>query len=342
MKKICKNPSKSSCINITTIPEEVLIEIFSYLPTSDILSLSLVCKSFSSIIDNSKISKILTIYFPNPEDKECFDITRNYTRVQITTNGDPRTTFPTSTFNEHVKFLTIKNVSISGDILSKMLDLCVNLKVLMFDSVHYNGDFHCLAIYGNADPKLKNLKLELIDTDFRILKALKSCKVKSLLLKNYRDHHDDLNVNPLVTFLSKQDELKEIKFMTSCQNFFIHNKLSDVELKLEKLTFNCVFVPKDGSFEKFVSRFHESLTSFEIEDTSVLNIGELLTKFRNLRELKVSINDKILRKFPVLDKVEQLSMKRRRMPRRWFDKYPNLKRLKLGDTEANYIEIYVK
>lgn len=315
------------------LPEELLIEIFTYIQPPDLLSLSLTCKTFNNLIDSTKLYKKFTIYFPNKKFKNFWDTNRKYEKVQITTDGNPQTLIPSASFNENVKKLTITSASITGDILSKMLELCVNLEVARFDNVNYCGDKYDPKSKNDEVPKLRNLKLEMVTTDFEILKIFETCQITKMVIESYKLNEEEGNLRALEDFFDHQPDLKELTIQKITQNFFLDKRFKKLNFKLQKLTIREIFVPKDENFGNFLSNFHESLNIFVIEKTIIQNLGDLLRRFKNLEELKLNLEDKVMRNLPILEKVEKLTVSRKRMPKRWLEKYPNLKKLKLDNVK---------
>ena len=315
------------------LPEELIIEIFSYLQPPDLISLSLTCKSFNNLIDTTKLHKKFTIHFPNKKFKNFWQTNRKYEKIQITTDGNPQTLIPSASFNANVRKLTITSASITGDILSQMLELCVNLEVARFDNINYYGDKYFPKICDDEVPKLRNLQLEMIQTDFEILKIFEFCQVTKVLIEGYKQNVEEGNLKALEEFFNNQPDLKELTVQKVTQNFFPQNRFKNLCFKLQKLTIREVLVQKDENFGKFLSNFFDSLKTFEIERTVIHNLGDLLKKFKNLKELKLDLEDKVMRTLPKLEKVERLTVSRKRMPKRWLEKYPNLKKLKLNNVK---------
>ena len=217
------------------LPEELLIEIFTYLQPPDLLSLSLTCKTFHNLIDSTKLRRKFTIYFPNKKYQNFWETNRKYEKVQITTDGNPQTLIPSASFNENVRKLTITSASITGDILSKMLELCVNLEVARFDNVNYCGDRYDPKLNNEDVPKLRNLKLEMVTTDFEILKIFETCQITRMVIESYKLNEEEGNLKSLENFFSYQPDIKELTLQKITQNLFPQKRFQNLNFKSKYL-----------------------------------------------------------------------------------------------------------
>ncbi|KAG5668731.1 hypothetical protein PVAND_016658 [Polypedilum vanderplanki] len=307
-------------LNFETLPEELIIEIISKCSSSDILSSSLVSKRFNNIIKNSsRILNKLTIYFPNIKHPDYYDDIPNCNQMKMSASFIS-TKAPVECFHSSLTRLTICYATIYGSCLSKMLIYSCNLKYLELIQINYLKESKKLENL----PELKNLNLILDESFVRLLKVLKKCEVKSLTLKNYKITEMD----ELQKFLKNQRKLKELNLINIKINLFYDGRFDKVNFKLEKLRIEKTKIPNNDHFVKFLSNHYESLKCFEILNADIPNFREVLMKFKNLNELNFKLNTYVIDNLPIMKNIMKMTLNRKRILKRWFEKFPNVKRFK--------------
>lgn len=171
-------PASKTTIN--ALPAELLLEIFDYLPPSDIISISETSSRFSALINNTKLTDKLTLQLDEGLQKRDWIGSRTYSKVMIKTEKGVFGIL--KAIGDDIKELTI---SIETPIpllnLAKLINQCHFLKTLTILKVNpllsldalselpFNEDLHVIIEESSSDV------LEL-------LRYMRGCKVTVFLL----------------------------------------------------------------------------------------------------------------------------------------------------------------
>ncbi|CAG9811395.1 unnamed protein product [Chironomus riparius] len=336
-----------------TLPEELLINIFSYLPLNCIISLSLSCKRFCEIINCShELLKVLTVKFSKETANYEWIGSRSYTNVTILEDG-------MENFLENQKFLR--------DSLTKLTVFDKSLRLSTFlDVLRCSANLKELEIKENSDDsinstvhQLPSLKLDKIKVkgELKSLKLLKNCQTRHLHVYwsskvSQQSHH-------LAEFLINQTNL-EVLILENFSDFsflFPQNLLHKVQFKLKKLSIrscSCFYVIK---LKNFLDLHIDSLTHIEL-DSYGHRESELLKSFKNLKILKfgteflnicgskpirffipqpiLNLHNDVL-DFEVLPQIRVLEVKHwNKNFINYFNYFPNIEELTINGTKSEF------
>lgn len=260
-----------------SLPEELVIIIFSYLSSSDLTSLTLTCKRFLRIIAQSfQILNLLTVNFtPQTLDSEWIG-SRFYTNVTIIEDGYRKFMEIQSDLWKNVRKLKIISWNIKLENLEEVLRILPNLKELKF-----YGYFSA----NNSDLLSLNLEKLVVKGNLESLKILKCCKVKELHL--ILTNSLIVAQNELFEFLQNQKSLKSLKI----ENFSSINPLNqNLDFRLEKLSVkNC----SENFFESsnFFINLHKNSLEFIELDKFGFQESKILTSFTYLKTIKIDLRN---------------------------------------------------
>lgn len=274
------------------LPKELLIEIFDYLPSKDILTTMLVSKSFNNIISDSVSLRKkfrLNLHARRIASKEWIG-SRQYSRVIMRDSSkksldimkniaknitELRLMFGRMYMKSLKKiFLRAKNLKdvsiVKMDFIDSEDDFKGELPILSLNSLNYNGN--------------KNL--------FRLLR---DCSIKKLSVYSVYNTPDEIFY--FKTFLKSQNSLEILEFTSFDQEWMLFDDehLSEVNFKLKKLSIHN-FKVFDLKFFKLFLLLHktslEELTlnqefsSFEVKSLHE-ELFESLGDFNKLKSLNL-------------------------------------------------------
>jgi hypothetical protein len=315
--------------------EKVLVTIFKFLTPNDLLSLSLVCKSFNHLIStNANLLDRLELKFYEHNLLTEWSLTRKYTKVAVSSFffiyfqpmliqiKDDITTMTFTDFN------STQGVYIEPPVLEAIKDLLHETKNLKNLTIGFQGTIGFQPwdrqIF-NKEPRLKLnldcLKITCPDMYFRMFFK---CQVKKLayepLFFEIAEHFG--------AFLMQQTALEDLTISRSLRAPYF--EVSEVEFRLKKLELGSVMRRELADFVKFLKLHKKSLEHFKTECVDV-EIFKALTTFENLRMLAIDYEYHNEVPDVILPQVESLSL--RNFPQSAAAKFPNLKHLELIGSE---------
>ncbi|CAG9811396.1 unnamed protein product [Chironomus riparius] len=264
-----------------SFPEELLINIFSYLKSKDIITISQTCKRFSDVINCSKhIISLLTANFSKATAKSEWIGSREYSNVMIAEGGIEKFLDIQEMFGHFIKKLSIFVRDLKLLELIEILKLCPNLKELEItekspDDVDFSTD---------QLPSL-NLNKIKIHGGLKSLKVLENCQTKELEVC-WRPRVYP-SVCKLADFLVTQKSLKILKldYFSEYSFEFPQILIEKVQFRLEKLAVrnsSDLYILK---LKNFIDLHVDSLEFLEL-DSYGHRESHLLQPFVKLNSLK--------------------------------------------------------
>lgn len=168
--------SYSSNFTIGSLPEEILVEIFSYLSSRDLKTVSLTCKNFSNIINEfEEITKKFKLKLTIGSSTPGFFVLRKPYNVEVEKINLDIFCEIQEKISKFIKCLTIRTRSCDYHELELFLNLCDNLKELEVSVLLYNK-------FTKSDFSNLNLKLDklTVGASYEVFEILKNCQVKEL------------------------------------------------------------------------------------------------------------------------------------------------------------------
>lgn len=178
------------------LPKEMMLEIFQFLQTRELLALTAVSRNFNQIINTERLLDKIPLYLNVDEEKlaakefivrgasylevksfiksSLIDSSRKYTRIVIGNIEGEDAIECLQKWSTNVKQLTFRRGCYSLKHICKILVVCPNIKRLRFCRGSLRGDIN---IEGCELPKLALKALHLENVGSQIFKVLKESKV---------------------------------------------------------------------------------------------------------------------------------------------------------------------
>lgn len=308
--------------NFANLPQEVLINIFSFLPSSDLLSLSETCRSFTNAINSSSLlmKKFKISIFDSKKDLE-WNPMRKYSKLCIDSQHFEDFMKIFECIGGDLKSLEIKYSLVDLNVLREILVMCGNVKELLV---------HAIRLTNNEQdsieplPRLKLDKftfLNLEKSSISILKIFECSKICHLnMLGTF--------AMPQIfkSFLMIQNELESFELFNQFDEFqiFDDNTFRDANIKLKRLKLcNFDFYERLPFFRNFIATQVDSLETFETNQLKVFN------QMANLRKLKeVNIPSMRFTNPEPFNSVNDLTIAVD-VSEGWAQQFPNVRTLKI-------------
>lgn len=308
--------------NLSIFPQEILINIFSYFPSTDLISLSETCSTFHCAINscNALMKKFKIFIFDHKKNLE-WNPTRKYTKISIDSSHFEDFLEIFEDIGSDLEVLEIRYSSFDLKVLRKILLICENVKEIHMQAIS-------LTVYL-SDPidQLPTLKLNkfyflnLEPGSIDVLKIFQNSSIIDMeIIGNFK--HPQV----LKTFLSSQTDLKKFQLHNQLDEFllFDDNQLSRPNFKLQNLKLNNFDLYMQlPFFSNFIRSQSESLEVFETNQWKVFN---LLDNLRNLKT--VTIPSMRFTNPEPFRSVENLTINVD-VSDGWARQFPNVKSLKL-------------
>lgn len=178
---------------IDLLPQEILLEVFDYLPSKDLLSLTLTLKPFNTLISSSNnLSKRLEVHFVSEHKSLAWSGLRKYSKFYL--EGSPAKFFLPVFRRIHadVVELCVTCVQMEAIVLKEILILCQNLRKLTIKNnriAYLSDDF---------DAPLPSLNLDILhyrnytDQSTKIFNLLMGCQTKELIVFGFTSSCEEL------------------------------------------------------------------------------------------------------------------------------------------------------
>jgi hypothetical protein len=266
---------------MNTFPEELLINIFSYLKSADILALSLTCKRFSEVINCShQLISLLNVYFSKATAQLEWIGSREYSNVMIIEGGVDKLLDIQEIFGHSVKKLSISIKDLKLLELIEILNCCPNLKELEITEKSPDDED-----YSTEQLPCLNFEKLKIHGGLKSLKILKNCQTKELqVCWKPRAYPSECKLSE---FFVTQKNLKTLKLehFSEYSFEFPQNLIEKVQFRLKRLSIkNCsdLYILK---LKNFIDLHVDALEYLEL-DSYGHRESKLLQPFLKLRSLK--------------------------------------------------------
>ncbi|XP_070501434.1 uncharacterized protein [Chironomus tepperi] len=313
------------------LPKELLIEIFTYLPAEDLLSLSLTCHTFNELISNN--SKLLE----NFEVQFIFDYVNNewigsrkYTRLFIDGSSGIYFLYILKDIGPDIVNLVINCSDFAVAYVKQILLMCENVKNLTIYNATNDSD---PQDYGY--PFLKyNLDYFYFRGDIDVFKLFVDCTAKELDVR--RDYDDESkDVSGLKQFLKAQKDLSDLKMenFDKTSSLFGDDSLNLVNFRLKNLKLKNFDDYCSYNYWEFLDNHKESLVYLEV---CFVN-HEAISPFRKFRNLKTLKMYNMCSDFNELTSIETLYLKD--VDGKWSEKFKNVKNLVISQNVEEIVQV---
>lgn len=313
-----------------SLPEELIVEIFSYIHSNEINKLTLVCKRFNDIISRTPILlekvQIVSDVWRKKEDPLPL---RKYRKVKVRDVNNKFAIKLIEHIGESIHEMSIGIEEFNVRNFKKLLNFCPNLRHLKLDKldIALTDDEFC-----EPYPKLQLDTLDLCH-DETVLSSLSECSVKSMKVKIYEDDLNDFT--NLIKMLKRQKHLENLELYSythSVFNLFDEDSLIDVDFKLKKLFLQFkFFMVNSVNFIKFLQN-QTSIQEVTVTSSLLSHYTQMMNAMAEIPHIKKTTikNNKI--QFQPMPHVETLTLDEvAKIPIDFHEKFPNLTNLCLKD-----------
>ena len=134
--------SSSTACELYTLPDEVLLEIFGFINTPSLLSLTQTCKKFNSLISNStQLLQKFELHFKIENFDREWICTRKYSSAFIDKNAARHFLYIIAKIGGDFKSLTFNCDETDVMVAKNVLLMCPNLKKLWVYNFEKDDDF---------------------------------------------------------------------------------------------------------------------------------------------------------------------------------------------------------
>lgn len=314
------------------LPKELLIEIFNNLASKELSKLSLVCKKFNEIVNNSTslLKKFRLNLDPRKNANKEWIGSRNYCRV-ILKDSSRNALNVVRQISENLIELRIMYGKMHLRSLTRILAKTKRLKVLSIIKL----DFKSYAL----NEKLPKLKLNSLNYNGNkiLFNVLMESSVRNLSIFSVTNTH--IEIETLKKFLKVQKELETLELTSFNEEFklFQNESLNFVDFRLKKMALDNFKEFETKNFLKFLKNHEISLKELSLkENFRFQNVSdeiiEFVSKFRNFKNLSLN---RIKVPSIQMTKVENLTLQ----SSNFINFFPNLKKLEIFDVKNLAIDL---
>ncbi|KAL7045258.1 hypothetical protein ACKWTF_002181 [Chironomus riparius] len=277
-------------MKMNKLPKNILEQIFCKLSIQDLINISLVCKKFNKIINNSSlILNKFEILISDYEIRKWIG-SRKYQKIYIEDCREDRLIEHGNVFksiHDSVNEVAIRNLYETDlDNFILFIDQFENLTKLSIFS---------LNLYEECGPKFNK---ECQGINFKFLKYLTFCQSDVSLLKLFMNSQlsffkisDDFGDRRILkNFLVEQKELKtlELSYYEQPSDIFNNEEILNVKFKLKKLIIDEEKIEESAfvTLQKFLTIHADTLEFFEVYEENYTIIS-YLKDFVNLKTLRI-------------------------------------------------------
>jgi len=309
--------------SLNSLPEELLEEIFEYLPGWTLIQLTKCSKFLNNFISsNSILLKKIEVLLTENKKKNNWIGSRKYSKVKLSECELNYFYYIFVDIGESIKELTVQDCQINAKFFKKILTKCENLKILNIFSQDEQIDFK-LVDFLEPLPKLKLKRLTLTSVN-GIFNLLMKCKISDLEIHLTKVE----SIFGYKEFIEMQKKLKSLSIInyTDDIHFFETDYLSVVDFRLEKLSLKKIKNFESHHFEEFLLNHRKSLKDLTIDHCNP-SILTLFRDFKNIKDLTISSMwiDSINLRFNFLQSTENLRINN--ITGNWSTKFTNVKNL---------------
>ncbi|KAL7014738.1 hypothetical protein ACKWTF_016099 [Chironomus riparius] len=326
--------------SLNSLPEELLIEIFEYLPAWSLIQLTKCSKFLNTFVssNNNLLSKIEVLLTENKNNKNWIG-SRKYSKIKFSRCDLNQFNFIFIDIGESIKEMTLQDCQINANYFKKLLTKCENLRILDLVNQDEPIDFK-LVDFLDPLPKLKLKKLSLTAVN-GIFNILIKCRISDLEV--HLKHKD--SIFGYKEFIEMQKKLKSLTIINYTEDikFFETDYLNVVDFRLESLTLKNIKNFESIHFEEFLLNHRKRLKSLTIDHCNA-SILTLFRDFKDIKNLTISYMwiDSINLRLSFIQSVKSLTVNN--VSGNWSAKFTNLQNLHIENCVVyqNHIDHFEK
>lgn len=269
-----------------SLPAEILLEIFKYLPANDLIELTGTCKAYRELIADSKLVKKLELRFRKLNGDKTTLGSRRYTRLRVGFIRKQLHFELLDRIGREMTTVAFRNSKLKIDVIRAVLVRAVpNVTELNFDNSWLSD---VPKLLKGPFPVLTRLKLSAINSDPRVFRILRDCSVVELKMCLTGTFFNDFTDTK--QFLLGQSGLVALSLHGLHRtNFFEDNILDGVKFKLKSFTLKHASFLRTDHLKRFLKVQMWSLESLRVAAVDKCDLSDVLNQSRCLRSLTLSL-----------------------------------------------------
>lgn len=324
-------PSPPPKVLLNQFPSEILLEIFDYLKTPDLISLTLTCHTFNSVINNTKLSDKFTLNFNENFQSRVWIGSRRYSKLKM---EDEKGSFVIlNSIGKDIKSITIDVRSIDLKTIARILNLCPALTFIKFEDVKTHS---FLDSVGNKElPNHENLEVWIENTTPNIFELFKFMKIRKLTIVGPTRESDfdscystgDCRI-AFGRFMSSQTILEDLTLIDfkPPATLFGDNKTDTVPFRLKKLKVKN-FRLDNVNFFRFLNNHKDTIETVDMDQRGLTH--EFVTFLENSPKFHELVYVGTLIAARPFKNVTKLNVHLYVARLNWHQFFPNVKELKI-------------
>lgn len=302
------------------LPEEVLADIFKHLPQKDLLNTSLVCKSFSAVIDSYDLIDTLNI---TTHCDESFQPKRRYSKLKVNVYKPALHQNVLDNVGHCIGSLKIAVRNLSLKDIAAILRSTSNVKNLEFYYVRLLDDNPPAEGAINL-PILDNVSLTFAESDPMIFSILTRCSMVKINLRFFGDVPYS-QFDHFVTMMNNQEKLTSFSVSGVYEANLFLIPMVNQKYRLKEFSIKNCDIEEWEFLDSYLQEHVASLEFLSVHDLN-WNPANVASQCTNLKKLSCH-QDEVFEINAHLSLIEELSLKARRPA--LLEKFPNVKKMNI-------------
>lgn len=268
-----------------SLPTEIILEIFKYLPADDLLELTATCKVYRELIAGSKLVKKLELKFRKLNGDKSTLGDRQYSRLRVGFIRKQLHYELLDRIGRELTAVTFRNNKLKIDTIRAALVLCPSITELTFDNSWLTD---VPKILKRPFPVLSGVKLSAVNSDPRVFRILRDCSVVELEICLTSTFFNDFTDTK--QFLLGQSSIENLSLHGFYRtNFFEDNTLDKVKFQLKSFTLKQATFLRTDHLKRFLKGQMTSLERLHVAGIDNCDLSDILNQSASLRSLKISL-----------------------------------------------------
>lgn len=302
------------------LPEEVLVNVFKHLPQKDLLSTSLVCKSFSALIDSYDLIETLSF---NSHCDESFQPKRRYSKLKVAVYKSAIHQIVLDNVGHCIGSLKIAVRNLSLKDIAAILRSTSNVKNLEFYYVRLLDDNPPAEGAINL-PILDNVSLTFAESDPMIFSILTRCSMVKIDLRFFGDVPYS-QFDHFVTMMNNQEKLTSFSVSGVYEANLFLIPMVNQKYRLKEFSIKNCDIEEWEFLDNYLRDHVDALELLSVHDLNWTS-ANIVSQCKNLKKFSCH-QDEVLEINAPLFSIEELSLKARQPA--LLEKFPNVKKINI-------------